>query len=137
MLTKSVHPRYCLCMAGGGKQAWRGSTSRPPSTGQREGTGGGQESPDSDPCNIIFETILSAINVSELAKVLPGEYLKIEIVTENQVDRLCAKHAGVIVGTIANPRGAEVLACIKAGNEYVARVLSIQGNRCPVRVERM
>ncbi|HTE89300.1 MAG TPA: hypothetical protein VK639_10120 [Terriglobales bacterium] len=96
---------------------------------------GGQ--PDIDPCDIVFETILSSVDVSELGRASAGEVLQVETVLEQQIERLCVKRGNATVGVIANPRGTEVLACMKRGNHYVARVIDVRGNHCRVRVERM
>jgi hypothetical protein len=122
-------------MAGGGEHSWRSSSSTPPSTGTRGAEGSGGQ-PNADPCDIVFETILSPTDVAELQRISAGEVLKVETVFENQIERLGVKRGNVTVGVIANPRGAEVIACMKSGNQYIARVIDVRGNQCRVRVER-
>jgi len=125
-------------MAGGGKHTWR-STGVPP---KRESTAGGElgvggaGTGGGDACDIHFETILNSVDLPAVQGVSRGSKLDVEIVNENGVERLVTKLNGIFIGVISHPKTLDIIACIGAGNQYVAFVVEKQGNLCRVRIER-
>ena len=125
-------------MAGGGKHTWR-STGVPPK-GEPTGGGGlgagGAGTGGGDACDIRFETILNSVDLPAVQGVSRGNKLDVEIVNENGVERLVTKLNGIFIGVISHPKTLDLIACIGAGNQYVAFVVEKQGNLCRIRIER-
>lgn len=128
-ISKAIH--HNALMAGGGKHTWR-SSSEP----QKPMGVGRPESGGDDPCDIQFETTLNSVDQTAIQKVCRGTTLTVAVAEENNIARLQATLEGVRVGVIAHPKTLEIIACIRAGNQYVAAVMDRQGNLCRVRVER-
>lgn len=112
------------------------------------GGGGGDYSPkppprrpkdtdDRDPCDLEFEAVLQSMDLALLPLLRVGQSLPVEIVMEQQKERLCTTLNGKIVGAIVSPFSTTVIECIQAGNRYQANITEISGNVHRVRVKRV
>jgi hypothetical protein len=113
-----------------------GNQTVPPNSPVPRTRGNGRTgSPDDDPCDFSFETVLNAVDHTAIQKLNRGTRLKVDFFSENDLPRLQATLDGIRIGVIAHPRALEVIKCIQAGNQYVAIIVEKQGY-CRVRLER-
>ena len=114
-------------MSGGGS----GGDSR-----ERWRSGGAEGDIDEDGCDLSELTILSSPNQAVIETLTVDNVLTIELI-EQIPQRLVAKTGdNMIAGTITSKKMPTIAACIREGFQYVAVVLSIDGGRVEVRVQR-
>ena len=102
----------------------------PPPPGSNGGEG-------SDPCNIEISVLLQSLDLALARSLQLGQSLRVEIIMENQKERLCATSDGKVVGAIVSPISTQIIACIKQGNQYTATVDEINGNQYRVRIKKV
>lgn len=114
--------------------------SSPGSSGTGAGSGGGGGGGQaSDPCDITVDADLTGIDPAVLANVRPGATLNVSIVKAGSYEAVACKlpPKNETVGTLAAVPGlANLIACIKKKNVYVADVQQVGRGRCTVRVHR-
>lgn len=103
------------------------------------GGGGGDGTKGGDPCDIALDADLTGIDPAVLAKVTVGVSLTVSIVKAGRYEAVACglPPKNVTVGTLAAVPGlANLIACIKKKNTYVADVLQVGRGRCVVHVHR-
>ena len=89
-----------------------------------------------DKCDITERTILSSPDPEVVKRLNKNEVLTIEL-EGRDLERLVAKtDDGDIAGTITSEGMPDIAECIRAGFEYGAEVLSVDGGRVEVMVQR-
>jgi hypothetical protein len=91
----------------------------------RWGEGGG------DDCDLRFETELLNPDPSEIASLMADSPLRIEL--DEQRMSILATSNGQRVGSIGN-NVPVLVRCIRAGNQYLGRVVTIDGGRVVVAI---
>jgi hypothetical protein len=105
---------------GGGTADWR-------PTGN---VGGGN-----DPCNVVETTALNSPVRAVVSTLNTGDVLDIVFVP-GPPQQLLAQHNGRLAGSITSPSMLQIINCINQGHSYIARVLSVRGAICEVRIQR-
>ena len=108
--------------SGGGRDDWRPSVPIDP-------TG-------ADECDISELTILSSPNWQTVKTLSINTVLIVELEGQDR-QRLVAKtEVGAIAGAITSKAMPKIVECIQAGYSYGAIVVSVEGGRVEVRVQR-
>lgn len=94
--------------------------------------GGGYSPPDTNCANLSFTTVLSSPQVSVISTLKKGDQLKLELQLA-PVKLVMATNKGKFTGTITT-QAQKLIACIEAGTDYVADVVSVSGHQCSVEV---
>lgn len=116
---------------GGGGGDWRDNPKIIPKP--KTGSGGGGQGAVPDVCNITEDTNLNSVVRAVLGTLRVGDRLAVEF-EPGPPQRLVAKSAGVVAGSITSPSMLQFIACIQGGVDYEAEVLSIRGGQCQVRI---
>ena len=91
---------------------------------------------EEDECNISELTILSSPNPQIVNTLIENEVLTIELQGQDP-QRLVAKtQGGGVAGAITSKEMPKIAECIRAGFDYQALVLSVDGGRVEVMVQR-
>ena len=114
-------------MSGSGDRGSTRETWRP---------GAGDGGVGEDECDITERTILSSPDPDVVGRLGIGDVLTIELQTHDPVRLLAKTNDGGTAGTITSVRMPEIVKCIRAGFEYDAKVLSVDGGRVEVSVQR-
>ena len=89
-----------------------------------------------DECDISELTILSSPNPKVVSTLTENVVLTIELVGQD-LQRLVAKtEDGDVAGAITSKEMPNIAECIRAGFHYEAKVLSVDGGRVEVMVQR-
>lgn len=108
-----------------------------PGSGGTLGSGG---DPAGDPCNLRFDVDLTGVRASAAAGLVPGSVLDIVLHQDGSFETVVGKRRpdGVIVGTLANVEGLDVLiGCLRSGNFYEGAVMAASATHCRVAVRRV
>ncbi len=120
-------------MSGGGSgDSWRPEPQ--PVTPPEKGGGGGGGSATPDACNIREKATLNSPNRTVITGLREGDQLAV-VFESGPPQRLVARTANAVAGSITSAKMAQLILCIQSGVEYVAVVLSVNGAVCTVRVQ--
>jgi hypothetical protein len=116
---------------GGGSDDWRPiSTPVPPGGGATGGAGGGAGAPN--PCIFTEVAILSSPNSQVIGGLSIGSVLS--VVLQQAPLRVVVMTGSAIAGSITSARLADIIQCIRAGQQYEAKVTQINGGAVTVEV---
>lgn len=109
---------------------WRPASSvgTPGQTKGQGGGGGGGSAPN--PCMFTEVTILASPSSAVTGTLSVGSLLTIAIAAP----RVVALSGGNVAGSITSARLADIIQCIGAGQQYMARVTQINGGAVTVEV---
>lgn len=101
------------------------------------GQGGGGGRGGGDVCYLSFETNLAAVDPAVTSSLEGGESLTVGMIDQAGYPAvICRTRDGRRVGSLANVEDlAQLIACIRAGHEYVAEVRDVGRTHCTVFVE--
>lgn len=121
---------------GGGGGDWRptstiGSTAGTP-TGGATGAGGGGGASGPNPCMFTEITNLSSPNAAVVSNVTVGSVLAISL--QQTPLRVVAMSGGALAGSITSARLADIIQCLRAGQQYEARVTAINGGQITLEI---
>jgi hypothetical protein len=108
-------------------------TSTPGETGKTKGDGSGGGSSDGggpNPCMFTEVTILASPNPAVINTLVVGDILS---VTLSGV-RVVAQTVSGIAGAITSAKLPEIIQCLSAGQQYAARVTTINGGAVTVEI---
>ncbi|MCW4452165.1 hypothetical protein OK344_08080 [Kaistella sp. BT6-1-3] len=100
--------------------------------------GGGYVPPQSAKfdCNTgIINTSVSSVDLTVLSSQNIGDILQVELSETETV--VLSDGNGEILGSIIHTNTADLIECIKSGNEYEAVITSINTPSCRVKIERI
>jgi hypothetical protein len=101
-------------------------------TGSRRST---PRRPVDTSCDAVsFSTALSSPDPSVLARLKPGDCLRISLETENRKQIVVAWLGQDPAGSISNTYQIRLAECLETGEPFHAIVESISGGRCSVRI---
>lgn len=83
----------------------------------------------------IINTTVSSVDLTLLSKLTLGDVLSVELSEDETV--ILVNGNGEILGSIVHPNTADLILCIKQGNEYEASIVSINVPACTVKIERV
>ncbi len=108
------------------KNEWRPASSVSKTGGSGQGDGGGA----SNPCMFTEVTILASPNSAVTSSLVEGSTLAISI----SGPRVVAMNGTDIAGSITSARLADIIECINRGQQYMARVIQMNGGAITVEV---
>lgn len=86
-----------------------------------------------DTCqSLSFEVTLSSVDARVLSAVIIGEILP--VVATSVRGPLVVMKEDRILGTVLSSKEAALLTCIQNGTEYQAKIISINGGECKVKI---
>lgn len=98
------------------------------------GGGGGGDNGGVDCASFFARTTLSSPNPAVIVTLAVDDILDLRI-PDPQIPRILAiATGGNTAGSVTVGRQAELVACIRAGVEFIARALSISGGACEVEI---
>ena len=100
--------------------------------------GGGYVPPQSVKFNCesgVLSTAVSSVDLVVLAKHRTGDILDVELSEFETV--ILVNSNGETLGSVAHRSTAELIECIKKGNNYQATITSINTPACNVKIERI
>ena len=87
-----------------------------------------------DPCDLVIHTQLKSPTEEVVITINVGDILEIVVLPP---DECLALYNGQTAGKIFCLELKELLACIKEGNIYEAKVRSVNGIRCAITISRV
>lgn len=87
-----------------------------------------------DPCVLEEITTLNSASLNGLRNVRVGDDLDVAFIEGPPRRLLVLDQEGEALGTITSRSMLQIIECIQAGRNYKARVLSVNGGACQVRV---
>jgi hypothetical protein len=87
-------------------------------------------------CDIVQTTVLTSPNRTALALVRVGDTLTVEFRPGPPSLLVAMTNAGTAAGAITCASKTQIAKCTQLGVKYVAKVLSLRGHRCRVRIRR-
>lgn len=120
---------------GGGGGGSRRESVTPVSPGGRgsSGSDGGQGA-NSNPCVLVEETVLNSPVPAVVASLGIGDILRVDLEKGPPVRVMIRTGAGQTAGAITGAKLPQIIACIEAGVEYAATVVSVKGGAVRIRV---
>jgi hypothetical protein len=116
---------------GGGGGPWRPEVTPPTTPGPSPG--GGPTPTPADPCDIVELTTINSPNRTVITGLRAGDELEV-VFDPGPPQRLIARTAQGIAGSITSRMMLQIIQCIGQGYQYVAEVLSVNGAICQVRI---
>lgn len=114
---------------GGGGGDWRPVSTAPKPT---EGSAGGGGPVGPDPCVFTESTNLASPNIAVVSTLTVGSVLS--VVLQNNPLRVVAMSGSALAGSITSARLADIIECMRAGRQYQARVIQINGGAVTVEI---
>jgi invasion protein IalB len=91
-----------------------------------------------DRCDLDFTVDLSAVNLPVVRTLAAGAVLAVALASIGNLEAVvCRTPGGDMVGTLAAFEGlADLIDCMRRGNNYSATVVRINGATCTIHVQR-